>query len=129
MHLSLAHMQKMTWNEYIKNQQDFCKKQGLAWISADLEFKIGLADNVLTNLNPINGLRHEQKGETTGWYIWSGQDFSDADDFFKPYHVKHLINIKPEIIKYLGLPPGFRFLIDNNEYEDVWEDKTLINTA
>jgi hypothetical protein len=29
-------------------------------------------------------------------------------------------------VKFLGLPPGFRFLIGENNYEDVWEDKSLL---
>jgi hypothetical protein len=32
----------------------------------------------------------------------------------------------PLILKYLGLPPGSRFLI-TDDYEDVWEDKSLLN--
>ena len=119
-------MQKMTWDEHIKDQQDLCDKHGLDWTAADKELIIGLADNILTDMMPINGLRHPQENGTTGWYIWAGQDFSNADDFFKPFCVEHLTDIKPEVIKYLGLPPGHRFLIDNKGYEDIWEDRTLL---
>jgi hypothetical protein len=76
---------------------------------------------------PLNGLRHFPQGDTTGWYIWAGENFSEESDFFVPLHVKHLEDWCPEIIKYLGLPPGHRFLITNEGYEDVWEDKTLLN--
>jgi hypothetical protein len=31
-----------------------------------------------------------------------------------------------ELIKFWGIPPGFRFLIGENNYEDVWEDKSLL---
>jgi len=42
-------------------------------------------------------------------------------------HVSHLINWCPDVIKFLGLPPGFRFLIGENNYEDVWKDKSLLD--
>ncbi len=42
--------------------------------------------------------------------------------FFVPMHVEHLEQICPLILKYLGLAPGWRFLIDE-DYEDVWEDQ------
>jgi len=74
---------------------------------------------------PINGLRHFHEGNTTGWYIWAGE-FSDAPDFFKPMHLFHLQEYYPELLKYLGLPPGNRFLIDNKGYEDVWFDEGLL---
>jgi hypothetical protein len=87
---------------------------------------VGISLNVKNGLQPINGLRHPPEGDTTGWYIWAGEDFSDDPDFFVPLHVKHLNEWCPEIVKYLGLPPGWRFLIAN-DYEDVWEDPSLLD--
>ena len=119
-------MQK-TWEQHFKDQHEICEKFDSEWVLSELELKIGIADNVLTDLIPINGLRHPIEKGTTGWYIWSGESFSDGPDFFKPYCIKHLTELKPEIIKYLGLPPGFRFLIDNKGFEDIWEDKSLLD--
>ena len=115
-----------TWEQYIDDQKSICKKIEVEFIPADIEFRIGLADNVLTDLIPINGLRYNIEGIGTGWFIWSGEKFSTDDNFFKPHCVKHLTELKPEIIKYLGLPPGHRFLIDNKGYEDIWFDETLL---
>lgn len=77
-------------------------------------------------LFPINGLRHFPHGDTTGWYIWAGEDFSDDPDFFVPLHVNHINDWRPEVEKYLALPPGFRFLIGENGYVDVWFDASLL---
>ena len=74
---------------------------------------------------PINGLRHPIEGETTGWYIWAGEEYSEGPDFFVPLHVEHLAEWTPLVLKYLGLPTGSRFLI-TADYEDVWEDKSLL---
>ena len=40
--------------------------------------------------------------------------------------MEHLSEHLPEILRYLSLPPGFRFLIDNEGYEDVWFDESLL---
>jgi hypothetical protein len=50
--------------------------------------------------------------DTSGWYIWAGEGGpSDDPDFFVPLHVEHLAEWCPHITKYLGLPPGWRFLV------------------
>lgn len=74
---------------------------------------------------PLNGLRHPQEGDTSGWYLWAGTDLSDEPDFFVPLHVEHLEEWCPEAIPFLALPPGWRFLVAPG-IEDVWEDLSLL---
>lgn len=74
---------------------------------------------------PINGIRYPNENDTCGWYIWAEEELSDSPDFFVPLHVKHLEDWCPFVIKYLGLPIGYRFLA-TPDYEDVWEDKEII---
>lgn len=114
---------KNLWDFYITKQKDLCQSLKVAGIHPGLNQIIGLADTI--NANPIHGLRHPAENNSTGWFIWTG-DYSSADDFFKPHHVGHLLEIKPYIIKYLGLPPGYRFLIDEKGYEDIWFDSSLL---
>ncbi len=76
---------------------------------------------------PINGLGHAPVGDTTGWYLWAGEELSSDPDFFVPLHLKHLDDWRPGLARYLGLAPGWRFLIDPAaEHEDVWEDPSLL---
>jgi hypothetical protein len=117
---------KKEFKDYILEQKACCAKFNVEWIEADFDLIIGISDNVFSDVIPINGLRHPIEKGTTGWYVWSGEKFNYEDNFFKPYCVKHLIDKKPEILKYLGLPPGYRFLIDNKNYEDIWEDINLL---
>lgn len=49
------------------------------------------------------------------------------DDFFQAIHVEHIESWCPEVIKYLALPPGWRFLIADG-YVDVWFDESLLVT-
>jgi hypothetical protein len=76
--------------------------------------------------NPINGLRHPVSAGTTGWYIWCGEEFSDAADFFQALCVEHLLESLPTVVDFLALPPGYRFLL-HGTYRDVWFDEQLLN--
>ena len=107
------------------SQEAVCRSFGVPVVESPLERKVGIALNVRSGLLPINGLRHPPDGDTTGWYIWAGEELSTAPDFFVPLHVEHLTEWCPDVVKFLGLPPGWRFL-KAGEYEDVWYDESLL---
>jgi hypothetical protein len=65
------------------------------------------------------------EGDTCGWYLWAGEGFSEAPDFFEPLHVDHLVGRCPAVLPYLALGPGWRFLMANG-HEDVWYDESLL---
>ena len=111
--------------DYSKEQRIVCETYNAAFVDAPPFLKVGISMNVKEGIQPINGLRYPPKGDTSGWYIWAGEELSDNPDFFVPLHIEHLPEWCPSIIKYLGLPPGWRFLIAPN-HEDVWEDKKLL---
>lgn len=111
-----------------ESQLEICERYGAPFFDAPIHLKVGIAINVKEkDLFPINGLRHKPEEDTTGWYIWAGEEFSEDPDFFVPLHVEHLKEWRPEVLKFLALPPGYRFLIGENEYEDVWFDESLLN--
>lgn len=110
----------------IENEQkEICKKYGVEFHSLDFSLTLGVANNYFEGVLPLNGLRILQENETCGWYLWAGEIFSEDSDFFKPLHAFHLIEKKPEILKYLALPKGWRFLVAG-DYEDVWFDENLL---
>jgi len=106
-------------------QIQVCNRFGGDIVDAPPHMKVGIARNVKSGLMPINGLRHPPEGDTTGWYIWAGEDYSTDPAFFLPVHVEHLEDWCPQILKYLALPPGWRFLVADG-YEDVWYDADLL---
>jgi len=106
-------------------QRLVCAKYGALWVPAADGLKVGIAANVRTGLLPLNGLRHEATDDTTGWYIWAGEVLDDDAEFFLPLHAGHLHEWCPAVIRFLGLAPGWRFLVAG-AYEDVWPDSTLL---
>jgi len=109
----------------IAEQKKICLKYKVDFFESSEEMKLGVALNIKSGFLPIHGLRHPPQNGTTGWYLWAG-DFSEESDFFKPLHIKHLDDWTPLVKKYLGLPPGWRFLIGQDGYEDVWFDESLL---
>ncbi len=106
-------------------QQAICERFGVPNFGCNPHQKVGISLNVKEGLRPLNGLRIPPEGDTTGWYIWAGEVFSQAPDFFVPLHALHLEEWAPLVIPYLGLPPGWRFLV-TEQYEDVWHDPRLL---
>jgi hypothetical protein len=114
-------------HEFIEKQKVICNKYGAKFLASPFDQMVGIALESFNQFNmPINGLRHPIESEhSTSWFIWAG-DYSESDDFFKPVHVSHLIEICPKALNYLGLAPGWRFLFDN-QYQDVWYDENLLD--
>lgn len=114
--------------EHTLNQQkQMCTKYNATFCEAPSHLKVGISLNVKEGIIPIHGLRIQPENSTTGWYIWAGEEMSQADDFFVPLHVAHVEEWVPGIEKYLGLSPGWRFIIAD-DYEDVWFDEAMLKS-
>lgn len=100
-------------------QKKICEKYNSpCFFCSENEF-VGVAIESIKN-QPLYGVRHRRENDTCGWYLWGGE-YSDDDEFFQPVHFSHIHEIIPNYaLKYLALAPGFKFITDNNGYEDVW---------
>lgn len=105
--------------EALEVQQSVCARYGLTGVPP--EQTVALAVTTVGAM-PIHGTRLALgDGDNVGWYFHCGE-FSDALDFYRPVHTVHLEQMLPQVINYLWLPPGSRFIIDDQGYEDVWSD-------
>ena len=110
-----------------EEQLSICNKYGSAYIeSADDEI-VGVALDTLDK-EPLYGLRVMPTHKATGWYIY-GSPSSDDPNCYQPVCLSHLKERCPRVLKYLSLEPGFKFLIDNAGYEDVWKDPEIVAEA
>lgn len=87
--------------------------------------RVGVALSTLGQ-DPLNGLRVKAAEGECDWYIWGGGEMSRDPDFFEPMHTSHLAEHCPAVLRYLALPPGWRFLLGKNDYVDVWFDATTL---
>ena len=105
-----------------------CEKYRARHTSPRYDLKVGI--NLGGEAYPINGHREPDSpayDELTGWWIWNDERDIPQDDphFFESLHAFHLLESRPAVLPYLGLPPGWRFLIAPN-HEDAWYDPTLL---
>ncbi|HEY2823432.1 MAG TPA: hypothetical protein VGJ06_20475 [Candidatus Acidoferrum sp.] len=108
----------------ISAQKAVCAERKVDFVPSPASSKLDFAVSTKGKL-PINGLRHPVAGDTNGWYIWRGETLSDDAAFFVPLHMDHVYEDYPEIAKFLGLPPGYRFLVAP-DHNDVWLDQSLL---
>lgn len=76
---------------YIESvQRSVCAKYSAEYCPARRSDKLGIAENVRTGSIPIHGLRHLPTRDTSGWFVWAGEEISSDPDYFKPLHIAHL---------------------------------------
>jgi hypothetical protein len=114
--------------EVVAQQIAICEKYQVPHTPPRYDLKVGI--NLGDDLWPVNGHRESEDpafDQLSGWWMWNGQrDIAQDDpDFFDSLHGWHLPERCPIVMPYLGLPPGWRFLIAP-DYEDVWYDPKLV---
>jgi hypothetical protein len=112
-------------SDWEARQREVCRRFGVEPYPAPHHLKVGIAPNVKEQILPIHGIRHPPEGDTTGWYIFAGEEMSQDPDFFAPLHVEHLDQWCPLIIPYLQLPPGWGVVLAPG-HEDVYFNERLL---
>ncbi|RYZ28896.1 MAG: hypothetical protein EOO10_08010 [Chitinophagaceae bacterium] len=117
------------WNVHIELQQAVCRRYGSKWTPISKNWQVFAGSDLTTG--SINGLRRRyhsrMAGGRSGWFLWTGE-YSEAADFFQPLCAEELLQIRPAIIKYLGLEAGFLFYLESDGDEKVWRDETILRT-
>ncbi|RYC46990.1 immunity protein Imm33 domain-containing protein [Pectobacterium zantedeschiae] len=73
--------------------------------------------------SPIYGTRISlPENGTISWFIHCGE-YSAESNFYQALHTSHLEETLPEVVRYLFLPEGTKFIIDRAGYEDVWQEE------
>lgn len=105
-----------------EKQLAVCRRYGLPPTTPEAMVAVAL-DSL--GRSPLYGTRIAlSPGGTVSWFFHAGEH-SDAEDFYQALHTCHLQDVLPQVLAYLFLPPGARFIIDDAGYEDVWLDKAL----
>lgn len=106
-------------------RKNTCEKYGANYLDCPENLKLGISLSIKDSFLPINGMRCKAEGDTTGWYIWTGEYCTEDPSFFKPLHASHIGKWCSKAYLFLGLAPGWIFLI-HREYIDFWYDESLI---
>ncbi|MHA3892065.1 immunity protein Imm33 domain-containing protein [Acinetobacter sp. GXMZU3951] len=107
--------------DLITEQKLVCEEYGSKYLAVNDEDMIAVAVDSLKQ-DPIVGIRNQpEAGDEVSWFIYAGEH-DDREDFFQTVAVKDLHKLLPEVLPYLALDHGYRFMIDREEYEDVWKE-------
>ena len=105
--------------DFVEEQKLVCEEFDSRYIKVNETDLVAIAKQTLTK-EPIVGLRKKPDAENVAWFIYGGE-LEEGEDFFDVVSVQELEDIFPDAIPYLALEEGFRFMIDADEYEDVWK--------
>lgn len=106
--------------ELIAEQKLLCEEVGSAYVEVKGDDVIAVAVHTL-NKDPIVGIRKPTEGEEqVSWYIYGGE--LEGADSFETMTVRKFQELAPEVLPYLALDVGYRFMIDADDYEDVWKE-------
>jgi hypothetical protein len=83
---------------------------------------IAISDGVYEGM-PIEGVRYPSPEHMTGW--WLSTNLYDVDRSVKPVHYFHIAFKRPDLLKYLALPFGYRFRENQKQAMGVWFDSTI----
>jgi hypothetical protein len=122
-------VRRMRWRrgdaDVRRAQSALCARVGVAPVFVQGVDKLGASRSLLqADAWPVRGLRHPPEAGTCGWYLYA-YEYSTADDFFLPQHARHVFDARPELTGYLGLPPGWGFVLAPG-YEDVFQDDRIL---
>jgi hypothetical protein len=119
--MSQKNMKPSPLQELIAEQKLLCEEFGSAYIEVKGDDVVAVAVHTL-NQDPIVGIRKiAETEENVSWYIYGGE-LPEGEDFFETMTIKKLQDIIPEVLPYLALDIGYRFMIDGDDYEDVWKE-------
>lgn len=108
-----------------ESQLRICLQAGVEPFLPEAGSRLGWSTTAVPGAVPLNGLRHPASDGTCGWYVWGGEELSEDADFFAPLCIEHVADRCPEVLPFLALPPGWRFLIAPG-HQDVWFDDSLL---
>lgn len=109
-------------------QLEVCRRFGVQPMAPEPDELVGIARNIHSGLRPLQGMRYLPEEACCGWLLWAGDEPGEEEGFFQPMHVSHLAEWAPDLVPYLALLPGWRFLIAPG-YVDVWFDDALLDLS
>lgn len=102
-------------------QHSVCSKVGADFTTSRFEQLIVISDGVLEG-EASEGVRYPSPEHMSGWWITTDQYNGDTKSL-KTVHAQHVAVNRPDLVKYLGLPNGYRFHELTN---DAWFDEKVV---
>lgn len=103
------------------DQQDLCNQLSVPFSPPCIEQLAAVAPGISSG--DIQAVRYPSPPHMSGWWITSETSSVAAD--MKPQHLSHVVAARPDIIRFLGLPFGYRFSLTSEGESEVWFDSEV----
>lgn len=87
--------------------------------------KLAISKGVYEGMN-CEGVRYPSPDHMTGWFITTNL-YNGNIDSLMVVHYYHSVFKRPDLLTYLALPHGFRFLKDASNSEAWFDEKVYSN--
>ncbi|MBJ6362368.1 hypothetical protein ACFOQM_13825 [Paenibacillus sp. GCM10012307] len=111
-------------SKVIREQEDICAKFDVNPVFPQFSQNIVISKGVYEGLG-IDAIRYSSPEHMTGWWLTTDL-YDDNTDSLMNVHYFHVAFNRPDLLKYLALPCGYRFYITNSE-EDIWFDENAVD--
>ncbi|CAD0225816.1 hypothetical protein [Chryseobacterium sp. JV274] len=105
----------------VRQQSETCWQQNLIPLFPNFNQSVVISDGVYEGKD-IEGIRYDSPQDESGWYLIT-DDYNDDIKSLKMVHFYHVAFARPDILKYLAIPSGYRFLMKEGKIEIRQDDE------
>jgi hypothetical protein len=99
----------------IRSQSEICSQCELIPLFPNFNQQIVISKGVYEG-KEIEGIRYDSPEHMSGWWLIT-DDYDDNIESLMTVHYYHVAFKRPDILKYLALPFGYRFLAENGKVQ------------
>ncbi|MDR6517307.1 immunity protein Imm33 domain-containing protein [Chryseobacterium camelliae] len=93
----------------VRQQSEICWQQNFIPIFPNFNQSVIISDGVYEGKD-VEGIRYDSPQDESGWYLIT-DDYNGDLKSLKMVHFYHVAFARPDILKYLAIPYGHRFLV------------------
>ncbi len=97
----------------VREQGEICWQQNFVPLFPNFNQSVVISDGVYEGKD-IEGIRYDSPQNESGWYLIT-DDYNGDIKSLKMVHFYHIAFARPDILKYLAIPFGHRFIMKNGE--------------
>ncbi|MGH1516098.1 immunity protein Imm33 domain-containing protein [Chryseobacterium sp. JK1] len=99
----------------VRHQGEICWQESFIPLFPNFNQSIVISDGVYEGKD-IEGIRYDSPQDECGWYLIT-DDYNNDIKSLKVVHFYHVAFSRPDILKYLAIPFGYRFLMKEGNVE------------
>lgn len=111
-------------SKVINEQEEMCEKYDVTPVFPQFNQNVVISKGVYEGLG-VDAVRYSSPDHMTGWWLTTDL-YDDNIDSLMNVHYYHVAFNRPDLLKYVALPFGFRFYITEHE-EDIWFDENAVD--